>query len=76
MAMKTVIVALILVFVAGVMVMTFTDKALAAGDGMDRNMEKKGLDALASKKFKTASWPQIWVGVGSLFVAYAVVKWL
>lgn len=75
MAMKTVIVALILVFAAGVMVMAFTDQAVFA-DGMDKNMEKKGLDALANKKFKTASWPQICVGVGSLFVAYAVVKWL
>ena len=75
MTLKTVTVALLLVFAAGLMVLSFSDQAFAA-DGMDKNMEKKGLDALASKKFKTASWPQIWVGVGSLFVAYGVVKWL
>ncbi|MBI5094749.1 MAG: hypothetical protein HZB26_20220 [Candidatus Hydrogenedentes bacterium] len=76
MAMKTVMVALVLVFAAGVITMAFTEKAYAAGDGMDGSMSKKGFDALANKKFKTASWPQICVGLASIPVAWAVVKYL
>lgn len=75
---KTLAVTFLLLFAAGLLLGAFADKAHAQGDGdgMDRNINKQGMDGLASKKFKTASWPQIAVGVGSIFVMMAVVKWL
>ena len=76
MVTKTLIVMLVMLFTAGMLLMVFTEKACAAGDGLDNNMTKKGFDALANKKFKTCTWPQACVGLGSIVVMIAVVKWL
>ncbi len=81
--MKRIVAALALCLFAGFATATFVDVASAAEKkstkAMDKNKAtKRGVKgALAESKDKEGpSSLQIGVGVGSVFVAYAVVKWL
>ena len=83
MDVRKVALVLALCVVVCMLVCLVTGKAFAAKStaGLDDELSSKptGMGALGNKdvdESKSPSKPQMIIGIGSLFVAFAVVKWL